>query len=146
MIFVFLAASIVQAVIRLSDILEATGDDFSFSSNYFKSSFRPIIFLIFPTIGIFVRNKIGWVFITQYLYFLICNMLITSYNYENLTVILIPVLLIFLCLFIINKQKVSFNYYKTKKENLIRFNLISFVIGFCISILLFIYKNIYYLN
>ncbi len=108
---------------------------------------RAIILVSFALAGVFFKNKIGWIFITYYFHLLIINSIIQySASKENLGFYIIANTIALSLLIIMNLKEVSLKYYKINKENLIGINLISFVIGFCISILLFIRKNEYYLN
>lgn len=138
--------SVLGGVIRLNDVLEATGDDFSFRSDHFSSSFRITLFLIVPIIGIFIKNRIGWLSISHYFYFTICNLSIMFYGlvvcqYDDYLGLIFFLLLTLSVLLIMNMQRVSFDYYKIKKENLIGINIVSFVTGFCLSLTLHISKN-----
>ncbi|MEH6408826.1 MAG: hypothetical protein V7767_16220, partial [Leeuwenhoekiella sp.] len=49
-----------------------------------ESYLRPVVFLLIPFIGIFNNNKIGWILIQSYFYFLISN-LTFSVSYIDLT-------------------------------------------------------------
>ncbi|WP_396601186.1 hypothetical protein [Algibacter sp. R77976] len=109
--------------------------------------FRPLIILIAPTIGVFLKNRYGWVFITSYFYFLICSICSVFFedgfsDYKDILLFVSIVLLITLIIIIMNIKKVSFHFYKINKIKLLGLNLVSFVVGMCSFILLLISKTI----
>lgn len=116
-----------------------------------RTSIYATTLISFSLIGVFLKNKYGWLFIAFNFYRLIFviffELMQESFsNWEYTISMTVFLLVIFLFLVILNIQKVSFQYYKIRRENLIGINLISMVIGGCITVLLFISKNLHYLN
>ena len=110
-----------------------------------------ILLQLLPFIGVFLKNKFGWILIAQYLYFFTLGILIHSNQenfreYEFLLFILSFCLPIISLILILNLKKTSLNYYNIKSTNLLGYNIISFVIGFSISFLLFYFRNSHYLG
>lgn len=110
------------------------------------------VIICFPLIGVFSKNKYGWIFITTYLYYILWSLIffptneIGLKNLEDIIFFSVLGLFIISLIIIMNLKKTSNKYYKIENKNLIGTNLISFVIGFCIFILLFISENKYYLD
>ncbi len=115
-----------------------------------RKLFISILILVISTVGIFVKSKIGWVLVTQYLYFLFWNMFFQSESSDFMYIeffifIIVLGLSIIGLILILNLKKSSLDYYKIEATNLLGYNIVSFVIGFSISYLLFYYRNLYYL-
>lgn len=148
LILVLFIGSVIIESIRMYNFFESTGDDFSWHSFVIMKGFRITLFLVFPLIGVFLIKKIGWIFISHYFYFLLCNVFFQSFEegFNNLLFLIVFETVIVLFLLMVNHQKVSFDCYKIQKKNLINYNLVSFVLGCCISALFFISKNLYYFN
>ncbi|MBP0902535.1 hypothetical protein ACFSKN_02805 [Mariniflexile gromovii] len=98
-----------------------------------------VILITFPFIGIFFKNKYGWIFISFYFYFTIWNVVFQfcKEGLDDLESILLK--MFFISIFgllevIMNTKRVSLFYYKTDKDKLLGFNIISFAIGTCASL------------
>jgi len=106
--------------------------------------YRIAFFLILPTVGVFLRSSIGWLLICQYFYFLFIGSIFMFEEagiIERLIIIIIP---LFFLLFL-NYKKI-FSYYKIKRKQLLKINIVSFLIGFLfLFISLVIRENYYYL-
>jgi len=109
--------------------------------------FRMPLFLVLSLIGIFIKNKIGWVLVTLYFYFLSVNFCIELYESipefdTDYLLVFIPMLIlpVFL-LYQLNKKVVYFDHFKVEKNKLVLFNVIAFGIGLLFSTILFLWKN-----
>jgi hypothetical protein len=130
--------------------------DFGFDKDYsFKSLlhtltnhslFRGSLILIPPLIGVFLKNKFGWVLITGYVYFFLGSTILQvsfqeylDFEFILLVIVLISILMSFLL--ILNFKKSSIQYYKVGKEKLLGYNVISFVCGFVTAFTLVYWNN-----
>jgi len=125
------------------------GRDYDFTKVWYiltiTSVFRSVLFSIVPIIGIFLNNKIGWTLITSYFYFILINLFIQLRENElqNLSFLIFFVLTIFFLLsliYIMNLKKIRLKDYGINKS-LIKINLIAFIIGLGLSLILF-YLNV----
>ena len=112
-----------------------------------KVLFSQAIYATMPMIGIFINNKSGWAMIGSYFYFLLLNALLNLDKFDYLNqgfdlFLVVGIISITLSvIFLLNKKKISLGIYKINPELRLAYNLIPFVIGFCISISLFIIRN-----
>ncbi|MFD0976766.1 hypothetical protein [Salinimicrobium gaetbulicola] len=146
-LFVF---SLVLGKIETSNHLKfvaETGNGFQNFLNVLKetSYFRPAIILLIPLLGIFINNKIGWVLIQSYFYFLISNLAFSAKYIDSTdnTLILINIvgfLLLFLIIILMNKKRISDMIYGIGKTELISKNIIASFIGIGITIILALIK------
>jgi len=143
--------SIIWGIYEYNDYQEVTGNEIYWPIDYYFGNvifyfFRPTVFLFAPIIGLFLKNRIGWILLTQYYCFLLLNMFIQMLNFDELVasdylLYIIIVLIVVGLLLILNSKKVSFDYYKIKKEKLLINNMYSFMIGLLFSLLLLIVKS-----
>ena len=124
-----------------------TGNGFQNFLNVLKetSYFRPAIILLIPLLGIFINNKIGWVLIQSYFYFLISNLAFSAKYIDSTdnTLILINIvgfLLLLLIIILMNKKRISDMIYGIGKTELISKNIIASFIGIGITIILALIK------
>ena len=109
------------------------------------SFYRPAIILLIPLMGTFINRKIGWILIQSYFYFLILNIIfpLVSTGFADYQIILIPIivfLLVLLFIILMNKRKISNEFYGIDKTELIGNNIIASSIGMSITILLAVLK------
>jgi hypothetical protein len=133
------------------------GIDFNFdftSSNHIIitfSIFRTSLPVILSLVGLFFRNRFGWFLITQYFYFILFNLIFTFYddivndewvNDIRYFLILIFFLLVNLgLLFIVNHHKIFSKEFHNDLKLKSKYNLISAIIGFGISLIFLVLKN-----
>ncbi|MFC4632526.1 hypothetical protein ACFO3O_01305 [Dokdonia ponticola] len=145
LIFFLFILFIVQGISRLQDYYEYSGIPITMTSLIdivtSKSYFRPALLLVIPTIGIFLQEKIGWVFMVSYFYFLLTNALypFTKEYVNDYRMILFYILisgLVMLLLVGMNKKSIHLTKYHIQRENLMLSNIIAFVIGVSMTIYL----------
>lgn len=112
---------------------------------YTTSFFRPFLFFIIPFIGYFLKNKLGWVLLTSYFYFLFVNIFfqlraseLQDFYFMLKTVLVL--IFIFSLIFIMNLKKIRFKHYGITKF-LISINTLSCLLGLCLSLVLFYLKD-----
>ena len=110
---------------------------------------RSIIFLLIPTIGVFLRNRIGWVLMTSFFYFLFTYFLFSFITLDNtqFTDYLIGICIITFIAFIIvamNTKKISLTKYNIQRRVLILYNIVAYIIGVVITIFLVYAKNSFF--
>lgn len=136
----------ISTSIYINFVLET---EYSFQSylRVFKetSYFKPTIILLIPLTGLFINNKIGWILIQSYFYFLISNVVfqiiyIDTNDLIQITISFIAFLLSLLIILLLNKKKISYNTYNISKRKLIRYNIIASIIGMLITIILAVQK------
>ena len=111
------------------------------------SVFRVALLTLPIGFGILMRRKIGWVLITSYLYFLIINTIglriedagATGLKFWILSICAITV--VCLLIFVMSKSKVVKEFHKIKHQNIIRLNIMAFIVGLALFALLFVWKN-----
>jgi len=137
------------------DYFRVTGDYRNIHSllnvHYLKYIFLPsIIHLIFPilamSIGLSTRSKIGWIAITSYFYYLVCNFLFAFIEYPLPENKIIPMLILIAVvlsvpILLLNHKSISYAYYKIDPSIRLGFNTIPFALGFLIHILIILYRN-----
>jgi len=152
-----LIASIITVLSEFKQIHEVdllNGKDYSFNAVFqtiktHSLFLMPLIFIL-PAIGVFVKNNIGWILITSYLYFLIASNIVASYlELKNnqpieLLFVVFGLLLTLVLILIMNRTSVAQDYYKIQKKKMIQINIVCFIIGLLIGITMVI-KNSKYL-
>jgi hypothetical protein len=146
----FIFASISE-IIKFSNYFRMHwGSEYDFEKVWFtlttNSLFRPVLFLLPPILGLFLNNRIGWTLITSYFYFLLINLFIQLRENElqNLSFLFFFFLTIFILLSLIltiNLKKIRVNHYGINIR-LVGINLIAFIIGLNLSLILLYLKNI----
>lgn len=148
MIVIFFILNLIRAIAKTQGYFYATGnhhDIFSFSS-YFRST----IFLLIPMIGLFLKNKVGWVFITSYFYFILTNILFSyslfdhNDHYASILPVILITGLISLIIVAMNKKKISLTIYNIQRSVLILYNIATFIIGVSITIWLAYAKSSFF--
>lgn len=111
---------------------------------------RPSIFLLIPLTGLLFKNKIGWLLITQYFYFIAFNMfrvlLESEYEFEVLLFSVIVILVIGTIIYFLNNKILYANHFKIKQQQLLTLNNITLCVGLFFSILLFFIKYNYWIE
>lgn len=141
LILVLLLVSLFFEINRYSDYFSV--DKVTWKSLYYSGIFRTTIFLIFPTIGIFLKNQKGWILVCQYFYFLVFLLMLMIDDAPfigRFLIALIPILFI-----VLMNYKHLYNFYRINKEGLLKANMLSSLIGFLLMFLLLIIKDYYYL-
>lgn len=154
-----LIASIINVLSEFKQIHEVdllNGKDYSFDA-VFKTIkthslfLMPLIFIL-PTIGVFVKNNIGWILITSYIYFLIVSNITASYlEWKNnqpieLLFVVFGLLLTLVLILIMNRTSVAQDYYKIQKKKMIQINIVCFIIGLLIGVTLVVKNSKYLLD
>lgn len=138
---------LVRGIIQIQDYYEYSGTLFrviSLSDIRINTSYlRPAIFLLIPTIGIFLQKKIGWVLMISYFYFLLTNILYPfTMDYDKMNdyrMMLFYILIsgvVALLVIIMNKKSIHVTKYDIQREKLILYNIIAFTIGISLTIYL----------
>lgn len=147
-LFIF---NLTNAILKITDHYDVA---YSFSESkivdYFYittrfSYLRPVIISLLPFIGVFIKRKIGWILIQSYFYFLISNlvfMVIKDDLIDNDLIFfyVISFSILFLIIILMNKKKISKLNYGIKKEELTSKNIIAFILGMLITLILLLIK------
>ncbi|MEP0264146.1 hypothetical protein [Dokdonia sp.] len=101
--------------------------------------FKSIIFLLIPTIGIFLRNKIGWILMTSFFYFLFTYFLFSFIAFDHIQlpdVLIFTVIIVCIGLIIIamNTKNISLIKYNIQRRLIISYNIVAYIIGVAITI------------
>ena len=149
---IFYSFLVFQDFSRIHEINFEFGNDYSFKSIFHTltnhSSFRYYLFFVTPLIGVFLKNNIGWILITSYMYFLIAGCILQLFFEEFLDISLlffiifwISGLVALILILILNLKNSSIQYYRIIKQKLLGYNVISFVSGFVIAFALVYWNN-----
>ncbi len=98
------------------------------------------VIISFPLLGVFLKNKLGWIFITFYFYFVLWFLLLQTFeesliSFEGIISFSAFASIFISLLIIMNMTQVNFDYYKVKNNKLLGINVIAFTIGLCISMI-----------
>ena len=157
-LFMFIAYSI-SVILEFSELHGINEKDYSFNSiistlSYY-SIYWPLLYLLIPVLAVLYKSKLSWFILVSFFYLLICNIITVSYfdfKFESkefdiffiLTIIsfsIIPTTSIY----ILNRQKTYKNVYGIEKKSIMLYNLVGFIVGCGLSLLLFIKRySIYY--
>lgn len=127
-------------VYQTFDVFYFFGERLTFDNFYLK--YRLSLFLLFPFIGVFLKNRIGWICITHYFYFVFFNMLIfiksNKSELQDLEFVffIFGVVLILSCFVIIMNKKVITDYYKIPKKDILPNNIFASVMAFSVALIL----------
>lgn len=110
-----------------------------FSWRIFFSYFSAILLVCLPMIGIFLKQKIAWVLITSYFYFLLISVAYISLSDGGSDFLLllktIPLFILFFgCFIFLANRKGVYSYYDIPRSKLLRVNIIAFTVGMLLSI------------
>lgn len=147
-LFIF---NLTNAILKITDHYDVA---YSFSESkiadyyYITTRFsylRPVIISLLPFIGVFIKRKIGWILIQSYFYFLISNlvfMVIKDDLIDNDLIFfyVISFSILFLIIILMNKKKISKLNYGIKKKELTSKNIIAFILGMSITLILLLIK------
>ncbi|MFT5215208.1 MAG: hypothetical protein ACI83H_000316 [Glaciecola sp.] len=140
LILILFISSIVFDIRRFKDYFAF--DQMTWSSLFYSGIFRTTLFLILPTLGVFIKNYKGWIFICQYFYFIVFLFMLMfddAIFIERLLIALIPLVFILF----MNYEK-NQKYYNINKGELLKMNFLSSAVGFVFLILLLIIKDYNY--
>ncbi len=98
------------------------------------------LFLLIPIIGILIKNKLGWIFIATYIYFVQINFFVQNYM-SNTLLLTFSTIIILIMLLLINKNISILTYYKISPKNNITINTIALFLGACLSYLLIVLRH-----
>lgn len=125
--------------------MDINGDTDSGLLNYFKivtetTYYRPTLILLAPFIGVFINNKVGWILILSFFYLILSTFVFNAgfeglYN-SDILLLIFGMIIILLPIGLMNIKKVSYLTYGITKTELIGMNVIAWVIGISITIVL----------
>ena len=118
-------------------------------SNYLlileRPYYIPALILLIPIIGIFFNNKIGWILIQSYFFFLIGNLIFPIIQhfppFSSLIISLVVLLVLILLIVLMNKKSIRIDTYNIKKLSSNNLNLISMLIGITLVTIVVLIKN-----
>lgn len=102
--------------------------------------YRVPLFLLIPMIGILIKNKLGWILIAAYIYFIQINYVVQN-NMDNILLLSIITIMLLIILLIINTKASILTYYKISSKNNITFNTIALFLGASLSYLLIVLRH-----
>ena len=148
----FFILSLVYGISKLINHYDIVGDNDAhkltqlFQISTKNSYLRPALISLIPMIAVLRNNKIDWLLIQSYFYFLIANLVFsaTYIDLKDIALVIVNVIgFLFIMLFILlmNKNKISNLVYGIKKSELIKINMIASVIGIAITIILALIKG-----
>lgn len=139
----FFLISVGSLAHRLYSYYETSGNDtiwvIGFNWSTFLSYFSAVLLVSLPMIGIFLKQKIAWVLITSYFYFLLISVAYISLSDWGSDFLLppktIPLFIFFFScfIFLVNRKGV-YNYYDIPRSKLLLVNIIAFTVGMLLSI------------
>ena len=104
----------------------------------FRAYVLPILIILLPVIGIFIKNKAGWVLLTSYFYFLVFNGAFRLKMGELMPSIFFVLLgiLLFLAaiIFLMNLKTIRNDIYKISKSQQIMHNIFATIVGIIITL------------
>ncbi len=113
------------------------------------NTLRSSIFLLISLFGLLFKNKIGWLLITQYFYFVAFNMfrilLEGEYEFEMSLFSIVFILVTISVIYFLNRKSLYVNHFKIEKQQLLMLNSIALGIGLFLSLLLFFIKYNYWI-
>lgn len=150
--FVFIIAAYIYyvGITRFIEFMKFGGySDYDFLSIIhslkYSGRFHASVIISFPILGVFLKNKLGWIFITFYFYFVLCFLLLQTFDeslisFEDIMSFSAFAVIFTSLLIIMNIKHVSFEYYKIENNKLLGNNVISFTIGLCISMIFYFFR------
>ena len=107
--------------------------------------FQATAFMLIPVLGIFLKNKVGWVLVSSFFYFLGINLLVQLDQSDTLNIELVLFAVIFsiiigVIILLMNKSSNINKFHKTIQANRSLLNMVAAIIGFGLSITLIILK------
>ncbi len=146
LVVIMFVGNLIAGIIKIQFYFKVTGNydgiNSLFDSYLLYSFFRQMIFLSIPMIGIFLKNKVGWVFIISYFYFLLTNILFSiglfdyKINNEIIITFAVSITLLSLVLILLNKKRIYLSAYKIMPSTLIAYNIAGCIIGVSMTIYL----------
>ena len=150
-IFVFY---LIMNTIKFIEIHERNGYDYSPKSIFWTISvygvFKFLILFMIPVISVFYKTKLTWNIIQTYFYFLlwqiisfvfIANDFNSNLNVRDVLIIIFLFIIPSISIFILNRAGTFKNIYNVEKKSLMLYNLIAFILGCSISMLVLIIRN-----
>ena len=151
---------LVMNTIKFIEIHERNGYDYSLKSIFKTISvygvFKFLVLFTIPVFGVFYRNRLTWVIILIYFYFILWQVVSFSFIANDVFSstfkvrdILIIIFLLFIpsiSIFILNRARTFKSIYNVEKKSLMLFNLIALILGCCISMFVVITSNRHYFN
>lgn len=145
-------------IYRLVNIHDLNGFSYGLKSIYRTISVYGIfeLFLIFliPVIAIFYKNRFTWILILTYFYFLFCRIitnLLFDLTFNHVLDVYMVIFIAFLILpmlsiYLLNRTPTFKSIYGLEKKSLSTYNLMAFILGFGLSLLMYISQNNQYFN
>ena len=113
------------------------------------NTIRPSVFLLIPLLGLLFKNKVGWLLITQYFYFVAFNMfrilLESEYEFKLFLFSVIIIVVVVTIIYFLNRKSLYANHFKIEKQQLLMLNSIALSLGLFFSILTFLLKYSYWI-
>ncbi len=116
----------------------------------YKSVFTSFCIALFPMFAVFFKHKISWFTILLYFYFLAAFLfyilayyltLNSSLNIEDSLIIIGAFSIPMISIYILNRADTFLKVYAIKREKLSLYNLIAFILGCGISVIVYIMHN-----
>lgn len=111
----------------------------------FKSYVLPNLIILFPLIGIFISNRIGWVLMTSYFYFLVFNgtfyMRMEELMQPVFWVLIATILFFAGIIFLMNLTTIRSDIYKISKSQQIMHNIFATIVGIIFTLAVAIIHN-----
>ena len=102
-------------------------------------NYRVTLFLLIPLVGILIKNKLGWIFIATYIYFILINYVVQN-GIGNIIFFSTVIIALLIILLLINTKTSILAYYKISPKNNITINTIALFLGASLSYLLIILR------
>ncbi|MFC4632527.1 hypothetical protein ACFO3O_01310 [Dokdonia ponticola] len=145
LIFTLFVYNLIAAIIETQKYIYVFGNNNGITSLFDilinKPYFQPAVFLLIPTIGVFLKNKVGWIFFISYFYFLL-NVIVSSIpyfykyldyrnDYQVILTLIIATGLILIALIKMNKKNIYLTKYNIQQNQdlLVVYNTIAYMIG-----------------
>ncbi|SDI45655.1 hypothetical protein SAMN04489796_11177 [Winogradskyella thalassocola] len=145
-------------IYRLVNIHDLNGLSYSLKSIYRTISIYGIfkLFLVFliPVIAIFYKNRFSWILILTYFYFLFCRIitnLLFDLTFNDVLDVYMVIFIAFLVLpmlsiYLLNSTPTFKSVYGLEKKSLSTYNLMAFILGCGLSLLVYISQNNLYFS
>jgi len=111
----------------------------------FKAYILPNLIILLPVIGIFISNRIGWILLTSYFYFLLFN----GTFYMRVEELMQPIFWVFIAtliffagiIFLMNLKAIRSDIYKIPKSQQIINNIFATIIGLIFTLAVALIHN-----
>lgn len=111
----------------------------------FKAYVLPSLLLLLPVIAIFIKNRIAWILLTSYFYFLLVNgtfwMIMNDPTYSIFFTFLGIFLLAIGIIILMNLSNIRNDIYKISKNKQIIYNILATIVGILLTIAVAVIHN-----